>query len=109
MQLAFHSPWLRTICESESSAKDELGEAVARILKHRLADMAAATSVVDLVAGRPRVLGGTASDQMAVDLCEGFVMIFRANHTKNPRTESGDVYWKRVNHVKILHIGCDHG
>lgn len=108
MQLAFHSPWLRTICESERSAKDELGEAVAEVLKHRLADMVAATSVVDLVAGKPRILGGTATNQMAVDLSEGFVITFAANHIKNPSTESGDVDWKRVSRIKILDIGCHH-
>jgi hypothetical protein len=109
VQLAFHSAWLRTICESERIAKDELGGAVAEVLKHRLADMAAATSVTDLVAGRPRVLGGTAKDQMAVDLCHSYVITFVANHTKNPITETGDMDWKRVSRIKILRIGRDHG
>jgi hypothetical protein len=109
VQLAFHSPWLRAICESERFANDELGEAVAQVLKRRLADMAAATSVVDLVAGRPRLVGGTAFDQMAVDLYEGFVITFAANHTKNPKTETGDLDWKRVTRIKILRIECDHG
>lgn len=109
MQLAFHSPWLRTICESERVSKDELGGAVAEVLKHRLADMAAATSVTDLVAGSPRVLDGTARDQMAVDLCEGYVITFVANHTKNPKTGTGDLDWKRVSRIKILRIERDNG
>ena len=109
MQLAFHSAWLRTICESERIAKGELGGAAAEVLKHRLADMTAATSVSDLVAGRPRVLEGTPRDQMAVELCEGYVITFVANHTKNPITEPGDMDWKRVNRIKILRIECDHG
>jgi hypothetical protein len=109
VQLAFDSPWLRTVCESERVAKDELGGAVAEVLKHRLADMAAATSVADLVAGRPRGLGGTARNQMAVDLCEGYVITFAANHTKNPNTETGDLDWKRVSRIKILRIERDHG
>jgi toxin HigB-1 len=109
LQVAFASPWLRTICESERFAKEELGEAVTEVLKHRLADMAAATSVVDLVAGRPRVLAGTALDQMAVELYESFVITFSANHTNSPKTETGDLDWKRVSRIKILRIGCDRG
>ena len=109
MQLAFHSPLLRTVCESERIARDELGGPVAEVLKHRLADMAAATSVTDLVAGRPRVLGGTARDEMAVDLCEGYVIAFAANHTKNPATGTGDLDWKRVSRIKILRIERHHG
>jgi hypothetical protein len=109
VQLAFHSAWLRTICESERNAKDEFGEAVAEALKHRLADMSAATSVNDLVAGRPRILGGTAPHQMALDLGDNYRIAFTANHTKNPRTETGDLDWKRVSRIKILRIERDHG
>jgi hypothetical protein len=109
VQLAFHSAWLRTICESERIAKDEFGEAVAEALKRRLADMSAATSVNDLVAGRPRALGGTAPKQMTVGLCDNYRVTFTANHTKNPMTETGDFDWKRVSRIKILRIERDHG
>lgn len=109
LQLAFDSKPLRTICESERHAKLEFGDAVAEILKHRLADMWAATSVRDLVAGRPRVLGGAAPPQMVVDLHDRYRVVFTANHTKNPMTETGDLDWKRVTRIKILRIERDHG
>ncbi len=108
MQLAFHSASIRTICESERHAKQELGDAVAEVLKHRLADMSAATSVRDLVAGRPRILGGTIPQQMVVDLRDNYLVAFTANHTKNPVTETGDLDWERVSRVKILRIERDH-
>ena len=86
----------------------ELGTRVAEFLKRRLADLRAATSVDDLVAGRPRALEGT--DQlMVVDLCDGHRMVFCANHPKNPMTESGELDWARVSRVKILRIEYDHG
>lgn len=109
MELAFNSKSLRTICESERQAKLELGDAVAEILKHRLADLRAATSVKDLVAGRPRVLDGAALQQMVVDLRDGYRIVFTANHTKNPMTETGDLDWERVSRIKILRIERDHG
>lgn len=107
--LAFHSASLRTVCESERHAKDKFGEAVAEALKHRLADMSAATSVSDLVAGRPREVPGNPSGQMALGLCNNHYIVFTANHTKNPRTETGGLDWKRVSRIKILRIGRDHG
>jgi proteic killer suppression protein len=109
LQLAFESKELRTFCESESDAKLEFGLPVAEMLKHRLADMRAATSVTDLVAGRPRPLQGTAPQRVVVDLCAGYCIVFAANHTKNPLTKSGEVDWKRVTRIKLLCIGRDHG
>jgi hypothetical protein len=58
LELAFDSKSLRTTCESERQAKLELGDVVAEVLKHRLADLLAAKSVKDLVAGQPRLLDG---------------------------------------------------
>jgi hypothetical protein len=108
VQLAFHSAPIRTICESERHAKQELGDAVAEVLKHRLADMSAATSVRDLVAGRPRIVEGTNPQQMVADLRDNYLITFTANHTKNPVTETDDLDWERVTRVKILHIGREH-
>ena len=55
MEIAFNTKSLRAICESEAKAKRELGPSVAGILKHRLADLQAAKSANDLVAGQPRM------------------------------------------------------
>ena len=76
MELAFETMSLRTICESESDAKHELGQTVAESLKRRLADLRAATSITDLVAGRPRVSDHAASQRMLVDLGGGYILVF---------------------------------
>jgi proteic killer suppression protein len=76
LELAFDSKSLRTTCENESQAKLELGATVAEILKHRLADLRAARSVKDLVAGRSRAVGSAGSQHMAVDLCNGYSIVF---------------------------------
>ena len=109
LELAFGSKSLRAICENQGRAKLELGDKVAEMLKHRLADFRAAKSVKDLLAGRPRLLNGTGRLQMIVDLCDGWEIIFAANHTENPTAENGDLDWERVSRIKILQIRGDHG
>ncbi|MBZ5628957.1 MAG: killer suppression protein HigA [Acidobacteriia bacterium] len=105
MELAFETKSLRTICESEAQARLELGAEVAEILKHRLADMRAATCTNDLVAGQPRLSAD--GEQMVVDLCDGYRIVFKANHTRNPLTEAKDVDWPKVIRIKILRIESD--
>ncbi len=107
MELAFDFRPLRTICESEAHAKDELGVTVAEMLKHRLADLRAAVSIRDLVAGRPCLLQGTADLCMTLDLCEGYRLVFCANHPKNPVSSTGGVDWLKVSRVKIMRIERD--
>lgn len=110
MELAFDTKSLRTICESEPHARRELGPNVAETLKHRLADMHAATSPKDLVAGRPRELPRSGTQpRMALDLSDGLSILFCANHPKAPLTARGDLDWSRVNRVKILGIGNEDG
>jgi len=108
LELAFDSRPLRSICESEAEAQHELGSSVAEMLKHRLADLCAATSINDLVAGQPRVLDGAVLQHMVVDLSAGYLMIFCANHPNNPLTESGKIDWPKVSRIKILRIEGDH-
>ena len=109
LELAFETRPLRTICENESHAKCEFGSTVAEALKHRLADLRAATSIIDLVAGRPRVSDGANSQHMVVDLCGGYRIVFCPNHPNNPVTESGKLDWPKATRIKILGIESDDG
>ena len=109
MQLAFESKSLRNICESEDQSKLTLGAEVAEILKHRLADLRAAQSPLDLVAGRPRVLDGVNPQRMIVELCNGWRIVFSANHPHNPITEAGNLDWVRVSRIKISRIESKNG
>jgi proteic killer suppression protein len=108
LEIAFDSRLLRTICESEALAKRELGSTVAEALKHRLADMRAATSVKDLLVGHPRVLDGTNGQHMIIDLYGGYQIIFCANHPNNPVMEAGTLDWLRVSRIKLLRIERNH-
>lgn len=107
MELAFDSKSIRTICESEAQAKFELGASVAEVLKHRLADMRAARSPMDLVIGRPRICADGL--HMVIDLCDNHRIVFKANHPNNPKTATDELDWSKVSRIKILRIETDNG
>lgn len=109
MELAFNDKHLRTICENEDDAKKELGETVAEILKHRLADLRAATHVKDLIAGQPRRLTDDESDNMALNLRDDHFIVFTANHVNNPTNDLGELDWESVTRIKVLRIEGNHG
>jgi hypothetical protein len=105
LELAFDSEFLRTICECEAYARLQLGPTVAEVLKHRLADLRASKSVADLVAGSPRFLNSTIDHKyMSIDVSDGYVIVFCANHTKQPVSTDGKFEWINVSRIKILKI-----
>lgn len=108
MEIAFNSSELRTICEDEGSAKKELEPQVAEKLKHRLADLRAVVSILDLVVGLSSKVDGASSDEKNLDLCNGYSIVFCANHVKNPLMKTGEIDWLRVTRIRILRIESDH-
>lgn len=105
MYLAFGNKQLREICEFEERALDELGTEVSESLKGRLADLMAARSPNDLVAGSPRSIGGGKNASMVLDLGQGYQISFVANHPQNPVDQSGAIDWSRVSRIRIVGIG----
>lgn len=106
MELAFESKELREICEIDAEAKSKLGEVIAAVLKHRLADLDAAVSPRDLLAGKPRL--GEDGQTMMIDLCEGHRIVLAANHPDNPTASDGTLDWEKVRSIRILRIESDH-
>ncbi len=107
LELAFANKSLRQLCESEAKATREFGGRVAQRLRRRLADLRAATSVKDLVAGRPRELESVRRRNVSVELAEGSRIVFCANHNSIPTLSSGGVDWSSVSRIKILRIESD--
>ena len=62
MELLFKTQMLRTICEEEARAVSMLGVEAADRLRSRLADLRAAGTVSDLVAGNPSFSGDRNSE-----------------------------------------------
>ena len=104
MELAFETKLLREICESEETAKRELGTKVAEELKRRLADLRAAASVGDLPVAKPRKM----SETCVFDLADGYKLSFSPNHSNNPLLKSGKIDWAKVARIKILSIEPHH-
>lgn len=109
LELAFDTKALRSLCEDEAIAVDELGNELAEKLKRRVADIRAATSVNDILVGRPCELEDTGGNLFGITLGKGYRMVFSANHIKNPRTATGVVDWSRVSRMKLLRIEKEHG
>jgi hypothetical protein len=104
--LSFASKSLREICEGEVPATRQLAKGVTRSLRHRLADLEAAGSVRDLIAGSPRKR--KSSDNYQVTLADGVCLEFAANHVNNPVDKNEEVDWGRVNRIQIVRIGKCH-
>ena len=109
LELAFANKSIRQLCESEANAERDLGVGMAEKLRGRLADLRAAPCVSDLVVGRPREVEAVPYRHFAVDLGEGFQIVFCANHNTIPKLESGAVDWSTVTRIKIIGIESDHG
>jgi hypothetical protein len=100
VQIAFDSKALRTLCESELHASNQLGLEVARVLRHRLADLRAARSIDDVVVGNPRQFLSDRT-RMMLDLCDGYVVVFCANHSQ---TAASLPDWPSVSRIRITEI-----
>lgn len=104
MQISFDNQQLREICENIEEAEKTHGNSVAAKLMNRLMDLVAAKTIYDLPVGRPETYGGHPFDRYKVDLGENHILIFRANHPKNPYLENGQVDWRRVTRIKLISI-----
>jgi hypothetical protein len=89
------------VCENEAEGNRQLGDAVAKSLRSRLADCEAASSVAELIAGHPRELGDAS---MSLDLDGGSFFIFTINHETIPVTGDGHVDWAKVHSIRVSKI-----
>ncbi|CAN7744080.1 killer suppression protein HigA [Pseudorhodoferax sp. LjRoot39] len=108
MEIRFQDKRLRELCEKKAAATKKLGDAGARKLQTRLADLMAAARVSDLVAGNPHPLKGDRLGQFAVDLSGGWRLVFAAANDPVPRREDTTIDWSAVTIVCIEFIGDYH-
>lgn len=110
LELAFANKEFRDLCLNESLARQTFGEPLAERLKRRLADLAAASVVSDLLMlpGRPRELTNDRRGHMVMDLIDGQQLVFQGGHVKERVLQSGDIDWSRVRRVKILGLENGH-
>ena len=108
MEITFANGKLQKLCEQEAVAQRKLGANCARKLKTRLADLDAASSVVELVTGRPHPLKGDRVGEFAVDLEGGKRLVFKPANDPIPLTEDGSIDWSEVTAVCIIFVGDYH-
>ena len=108
MEINFKDGKLRDLCKKEQVARRKLGDACARKLRSRLADLYAARVVADLVAGRPHPLKADRAGQFALDLAAGVRLVFAPANDPVPQTQDGSTDWSQVTAVRIEFIGDYH-
>ena len=96
MDIGFKNKKLKKLCDQKNHAQQKLGQVCARKLRTRLADLMAAGSVADLVAGRPHPLTDDRQDQFALDLEGAKRLVFEPANDPIPRNEDRSIDWKEV-------------
>ena len=86
-------------------AVQRLGAQNAQKLYTRLLELAAAANVAELIAGDPHEYGGDRKGVYSLDLARGGRLLFRSGHRETPTTPAGNIDWKKVTSVVIIHIG----
>jgi toxin HigB-1 len=109
LEIGFKDKKLRELCEKSSVARRKLGDACARKLRARLADLEAADVVTDLVAGHPHPLKHERVGQFAVDLSGGYRLVFASASNPTPRKPDLSIDWSCVTIICIEYIGDYHG
>jgi proteic killer suppression protein len=108
MQIEFASQDLAELCLSERRAVRELGKPCAKKLFARLADLAAADRVADLVTGHPHPLRGDRSGQFSLRLEGAKRLVFGPANEPIPANDDGSIDWPRVTRVRIEFVGDYH-
>ncbi len=108
MEIKFKDKKLRDICEKKAVAVKKMGDIGARKLQSRLADIAAASRVSDLLAGNPHPLKGGRLGQFAIDLAGGWRLVFAPANVPIPRREDASIDWSAVTLICIEYIGDYH-
>jgi hypothetical protein len=110
MELAFETLALRDICESDVEARKSLPASTVDDLQARLADLRAATSASDLVAGRP-TFDANPPGYIRFSLNGGYELVSVGNHPRPLLTDGGLMRLERVRRVRVVAIsgGRPHG
>lgn len=108
MEISFADAKLESVCKDSRLATKVLGAQSAKKLQLRLAELFAAESAKELIAGRPHPLAHDRVGQFAVDLHGGYRLIFKPATQPPPRLPDGGIDWSNVSEITIIEIGDYH-
>jgi hypothetical protein len=103
MELAFETVALRRVCESDIEARKCYPEETVEDLHARLADLRAATSVSDLVTGKPS-LDDCPPARFRFSLDGGYELVCVGNHPRPAVRKDGLVDFSRMRRVRVVAI-----
>jgi hypothetical protein len=109
MEIAFQTKSLRDLCESRDKLRRQFGDHMGENITTRLADLRAASTIHDVVIGNPREVTRDGRPTMTLDLQDGHVIVFCANHLKMPLHPDSSIDWTAVSRIKILGIEGNNG
>ncbi|GEP02261.1 hypothetical protein [Methylobacterium oxalidis] len=109
MELAFETFELRSICERRRAATAAIGQAAARELEQRLADLVASDDVEMLSTLFPGEILDRTPTERSIRLQAGYDIIFCASHVKTPKLPCGATDWANVSRIRITGIEPVHG
>jgi proteic killer suppression protein len=101
MELSFRTRQLRAICEDDQAAARRFDEMTVRALHARLADLRAAETVRDLIAGSPEF----SPDQpmLTLDVVGGCYLVCRAYLPLDKRSRRR-IDWDIVRRIQVIEI-----
>jgi len=105
MKINFHDKKLFHLCESQNVATKKLGFTSAKKLRARIAQLRAATTVRDLILGRPHALTGDRRGEFSLELGGGNRLTFVPDQDL---LENESIDWSQVSKIKIVYIGDYH-
>jgi proteic killer suppression protein len=102
---------LEKLINDLKSLQKEYGQIGAKIVRRRLDDLRASTTLADIrhLPGKYHELKENRKGQIAAHLEEPKRLIFVPDHDPVPLTENGAMDWKAINSIKIIEIIDYHG
>ena len=107
MEIHFRTRKLKELCESEKQSDRRFGRQIARRLRQRLLEFAAAETLADircLPAARLHPLKGERAGQFAVDLKHPFRLIIEPCEDPLPQKPNGGLALSRVRTITVIEI-----
>lgn len=112
MVILFKTAKLEKECNNENLLVKRFGALKAKLLKRRLNELQAATSL-DVLRSLPQArcheLKGNRKGQLSVDLDHPYRLIFESADNPLPKKSDGGLDWNKVTKVRIIGVEDTHG
>lgn len=112
MVILFKTAKLEKECNNENLLVKRFGALRAKLLKRRLNELQAATSL-DVLRSLPQSRGhelkGNRKGQLSVDLDHPYRLIFEPADNPIPKKSDGGLDWNKVTKVRIIGVEDTHG